>query len=170
MFLREDFTAKGEVRLPGASIGGGLFMKATFDSSKTAVSLESATIGSLLHLQETHINGLMDLDQCRVRQLDDDRESWPAAGDFPPWGTVWWYFRRWRREGVWTEIHPALYPLARAKTGRQPGPSVVIMDAQSVKPRRLAAPDRQAERTGAKKRTRCQTTSLFPPSKRPRRK
>ena len=53
--------------------------------------------------------------------------------DFPPWGTVWWYFRRWRREGVWTEIHRALYPLARAKTGRQPGPSVVIMDAQSVK-------------------------------------
>lgn len=53
--------------------------------------------------------------------------------DFPPWGTVWWYFRRWRREGVWTRIHRALYPLARAKKDRRPGPSVVIMDAQSVK-------------------------------------
>lgn len=53
--------------------------------------------------------------------------------DFPPWGTVWWYFRRWRREGIWVRMHRALYPLARAKAGRRPGPSVVIMDGQSVK-------------------------------------
>jgi putative transposase len=53
--------------------------------------------------------------------------------DFPPWGTVWWYFRQWRQQGVWTRIHRALYPLVRAKKGRRPGPSVVIMDAQSVK-------------------------------------
>jgi putative transposase len=53
--------------------------------------------------------------------------------DFPPWGTVWWYFRQWRRQGFWTRIHRALYPRVRAKTGRRPGPSVVIMDAQSVK-------------------------------------
>lgn len=49
------------------------------------------------------------------------------------WGTVWWYFRRWRREGIWVRMHRALYPLARAKAGRRPGPSVVIMDGQSVK-------------------------------------
>ena len=53
--------------------------------------------------------------------------------DFPPWGTVWWYFRRWRREGLWVHIHCALYPLARVKAGRGSGPSVVIMDGQSVK-------------------------------------
>ena len=45
--------------------------------------------------------------------------------DFPPWGTVWWSFRRWR--------HRALYPVARARAGRGPGPSAVIMDGQSVK-------------------------------------
>ena len=55
------------------------------------------------------------------------------AKDFPPWGTVWWYFQRWRREGLWVHIHRALYPLARAKASRRPGPSVVIMDGQSVK-------------------------------------
>jgi putative transposase len=53
--------------------------------------------------------------------------------NFPCWGAVWWYFRRWRREGIWVHIHRALYPLARAKAGRRPGPSVVIMDGQSVK-------------------------------------
>lgn len=53
--------------------------------------------------------------------------------DFPPWGTVWWYFRRWHREGVWVRMHRALYPMARAKAGRAAGPTVVIMDGQSVK-------------------------------------
>ena len=25
--------------------------------------------------------------------------------DFPPWGTVWYYFRRWRIDGIWHRIH-----------------------------------------------------------------
>ena len=25
--------------------------------------------------------------------------------DFPPWGTVHYYFRRWRINGVWHKIH-----------------------------------------------------------------
>ena len=33
--------------------------------------------------------------------------------DFPPWGTVWWYFRRWRLDGVWTRLHRALFAKAR---------------------------------------------------------
>jgi putative transposase len=53
--------------------------------------------------------------------------------EFPPWGTVWWYVQRWRRERLWVHIYRALYPLARAKAVRRPGPSVVIMDGQSVK-------------------------------------
>ena len=24
--------------------------------------------------------------------------------DFPPWGTVWYYFRRWRIDGIWHRI------------------------------------------------------------------
>ncbi|MGI9487685.1 MAG: IS5 family transposase [Geminicoccaceae bacterium] len=53
--------------------------------------------------------------------------------DFPPWGTVWWYFRCWREEGVWVRLRRALYPLVRTKGGRRTKPSVVIMDSQSVK-------------------------------------
>lgn len=52
---------------------------------------------------------------------------------FPPWGTVWWYFRRWRLEGVWVRLHRALHRAARVAKGRNPEPSVVIMDSQSVK-------------------------------------
>lgn len=53
--------------------------------------------------------------------------------DFPPWGTVWWYFRRWKNEGNWVKLHRALHRAAREKAGRRPDPTVVIMDAQSVK-------------------------------------
>ena len=53
--------------------------------------------------------------------------------DFPPWGTVWWYFRRWRLEDAWVRIHRALYTAARVAKGQIPEPSLVIMDSQSVK-------------------------------------
>jgi putative transposase len=53
--------------------------------------------------------------------------------DLPPRGTVWWYFRRWRLDGVWTRLHRALHRAARLKAGRRADPTGVIMDAQSVK-------------------------------------
>jgi putative transposase len=53
--------------------------------------------------------------------------------DFPPWSTVHGYFRRWRRAGVWVRVHRVLYPLTRALNGRSPGPTLAIMDSQSVK-------------------------------------
>ena len=43
------------------------------------------------------------------------------------------YFRAWDRAGVWTRLHRAVYRLARAAAGRNPCPTVVIMDGQSVK-------------------------------------
>ena len=61
---------------------------------------------------------------CQWRQL-------PA--DFPPWPTVHGYFRCWRIAGFWTVLHRALYPLTRAASGRNSGPTVAIMDGQSVK-------------------------------------
>lgn len=53
--------------------------------------------------------------------------------DFPPWDTVWWYFRRWRLEGAWARVHRALHHAARLAKGQNLEPAVVIMDSQSVK-------------------------------------
>lgn len=53
--------------------------------------------------------------------------------DFPPWGTVWYYFRKWRKEGIWHQIHCQLYPEVRQAEGRLPDPSAAIIDSQSVK-------------------------------------
>jgi transposase len=53
--------------------------------------------------------------------------------DLPPWGTVWWYFRRWRDDGTWERITAALREQARQRVGREPTPSAAILDSQSVK-------------------------------------
>ena len=53
--------------------------------------------------------------------------------DFPPWGTVWYYFRRWRIDSTWHRIHLKLYPEVRQLSGRQSSPSAAIIDSQSVK-------------------------------------
>jgi transposase len=53
--------------------------------------------------------------------------------DLPPWGTVWGYFRRWRKDGTWERIHDALRPKVRESEGREPTPAAAIIDSQSVK-------------------------------------
>jgi putative transposase len=53
--------------------------------------------------------------------------------DFPPWGTLWWYFRCWRLDGTWERIHEALRTRVRAAVGREVEPSAAIIDSQSVK-------------------------------------
>jgi len=54
-------------------------------------------------------------------------------GDFPPWQTVYGYFRDWRRNGTWEHIHDALYRDVRILEGREASPTLAIIDAQSTK-------------------------------------
>jgi putative transposase len=53
--------------------------------------------------------------------------------DFPPWGTVYTYFRTWRKEGTWERIHETLRPQVRQAEGHDPTPSAGIIDSQSSK-------------------------------------
>ena len=53
--------------------------------------------------------------------------------DFPPWSTVYHHFRKWRDDGVWTEVMHALRRPERQRRDRAPDPSAVIIDSQSVK-------------------------------------
>lgn len=52
--------------------------------------------------------------------------------DLPPWSTVYWYFRQWRRAGVWEAATAALTQQARRAAGRESTPSLGIIDTQSV--------------------------------------
>lgn len=64
--------------------------------------------------------------------------------DLPPWQTVYYYLRRWQREGVWDRVHHALVMADRERVGREASPSAAILDSQSV---------RTADQKGARKAT-----------------
>ena len=43
--------------------------------------------------------------------------------EWPPWQTVYHYFRRWRLDGTWERIHTTLRLHERLRLGRHPQPS-----------------------------------------------
>lgn len=53
--------------------------------------------------------------------------------EFPPWSTVYDYFRKWRNAGVWERLNTALREQVRQQAGRERTPSAAIIDSQSVK-------------------------------------
>jgi putative transposase len=53
--------------------------------------------------------------------------------DFPPWRTVYHYFRKWRIDGTWERLNSALREQLREKLGRNKAPSAAIVDSQSTK-------------------------------------
>jgi putative transposase len=53
--------------------------------------------------------------------------------NFPPYTTVYEYYRRWRKDGTVVRIHDALRRQVRVEAGRDPEPSAGVIDSQSVK-------------------------------------
>ncbi len=65
--------------------------------------------------------------------------AWSALPhDFPPEGTVRYYFHRWRRSGLWEHIHGTLRSLVRQQAGKEPQPSAGCIDSQTVKATRTS--------------------------------
>jgi len=53
--------------------------------------------------------------------------------DFAPWQTVYYYFRKWKFEGIIEDVLDGLHALARKIAGRKESPSMGIIDSRSVK-------------------------------------
>ncbi len=53
--------------------------------------------------------------------------------EFAPWTTVYYYFRRWRDQGLIKRLLRFVRGQVRRKLGRKTSPSAAIIDAQSVK-------------------------------------
>ena len=53
--------------------------------------------------------------------------------DFPPWKSVYDWFRKWRIDGTWERLNAALREVLRVRSGRNPQPSAGIVDSQSAK-------------------------------------
>jgi transposase len=61
---------------------------------------------------------------CSWRQLPTD---------FPPWETVYWYFKRWEDAKVTEKILAAVREQLRVAEGRNPEPSAGLVDSQTVR-------------------------------------
>ncbi len=72
------------------------------------------------------INGILYLNRtgCSWRMLPHD---------LPPWGTVHYYYRCFRLQGIWQDIHDRLREQTRVEAGKEKTPSAAIIDSQSVK-------------------------------------
>ena len=69
-----------------------------------------------------------------VRYLNRTGCQWrDLPHDLPPWGTVAYYFYRFRRDGTWARVHDALRERVREAAGRAPTPSAGAIDSQTVK-------------------------------------
>ena len=61
---------------------------------------------------------------CQLRLLPNE---------FGPWQTVYYYFRKWKLEGVFEDIMTTLHSQVRKLAGRKESPSMGIIDFRSVK-------------------------------------
>ena len=63
---------------------------------------------------------------CQWRHL-------PPPPAFPPWPTVYGYFRSFLAAGVWESLRHHLVVMLREGEGREASPTAAIIDTQSVK-------------------------------------
>jgi transposase len=72
------------------------------------------------------VNALLYLDRtgCQWRALPHD---------FPPWESVYWYFRNWKKDGTFDRLHDELRGDLRVASGRPRQPSAAVLDSQTVK-------------------------------------
>ena len=99
------------------------------------IPLPAADAPNLTHARRDIVNAILYVlrSGCPWRLLPHD---------FPAWGTVYWYFRRWRCEGVWDQILHALRMQVRKIQGRDPEPSAAIIDSQSIKTSAVRGPEK----------------------------
>ena len=77
--------------------------------------------------------------------------TWRALPmDFPPWKTVYGWFRRFSREGLFEHLNAALVARDRTESGRGAQPTAAVMDSQTVKATEAPAPAPRASDGGKK--------------------
>jgi putative transposase len=75
--------------------------------------------------------------------------------EFPPWKTVYEWFRKWRIDGTWERLNAELRERLRCRLGKDPHSSAGIVDSQTTKTTGVGAKERgfdPAKRVEGRKR------------------
>jgi len=103
----------------------------SYTRSLTTIQWEG--IEKLINVQRKSIWSLRLIVEA-IFYLTKNNVNWrDLPKEFPCWQTVYWYFRKWARDGRWELIANELTLLHRLKNDKAPLPTVVIIDSQSVK-------------------------------------
>ena len=72
------------------------------------------------------VNGIFYLTKngCMWRDL---------PGEFPPWQTLYWYYRKWTIDGTWNNINRSMIADHRIRNDKHFQATAAIIDSQSVK-------------------------------------
>lgn len=69
-----------------------------------------------------------------IRRVLRTGEPWDALPpDYPPWQTVYRWFRRLLADGTWDLLDAALVMADRQRTGREPQPTGCVLDTQTAR-------------------------------------
>ena len=106
-------------------------MQQPYTTSLTTTQWEG--IEKLIDVQRKSIWSLRIVVEA-IFYLTKNNVTWrDLPQEFPCWQTVYWYFRKWARDGTWELIANELTLLHRLRSEKKPLPTVVIIDSQSVK-------------------------------------
>ena len=74
----------------------------------------------------TIVNAILKITRtgCQWRNLDEK---------YPPWQSVYYYFRKWQKDGTWFNVITLLVQKERKKQGRNKEASACAVDSQSIK-------------------------------------
>ena len=90
------------------------------------------------HPQEVNLREIVNA----ILYWVDNGIKWRAMPhDLPNWSTVYDYYRRWVKLGLWEKINEHLVKLVRLAEGRDEQPSLTSIDSQSVRTSENKGPD-----------------------------
>lgn len=72
------------------------------------------------------VNGILNILRTGTQWRNLDKK-------YPPWQSVYYYFRTWRKNGTLESLNSALNQRERQRQGKEPTPSLVCIDTQSIK-------------------------------------
>jgi putative transposase len=78
------------------------------------------------HSLRTIVNAILFINCSGVQWRNLDSK-------YPPWQTVFYHFTQLKSRGIWGNILDSLVVMERKRQGREPSPSLLAIDSQSVK-------------------------------------